>query len=305
MAWRLHLTDSPIRRLDILSGRPSILVGWMSAQRIAFLDLQNGAKRDERTLEPADTEDRHDEAWQTFVKSLTAPNGKFLPEVRTPKGIIYTTAEGDLRLYRLPAGELVLQTEDAETALPTKTGDTTPRFTALGMDRVDGLIAALDTDAKLHLFRRHERLGVFETGLTLSDEFRPLLVVSKGSSAVFLSDGAQIAAFDMNGKCKQRVHLHYRLGAINCSTDGRRFVATDLDSNVIRLYSGGELNPTHQRYATDLLAESKRAQLLAGDLPVSAALGPVAINSKGVVAFALAGTICVTNLTKMKAMPKA
>ncbi len=305
MAWRLHLTDSPIRRLDILSGRPSLLAAWSGALRVALLDLQNGAKREDRTIEPIDTDDRQGEPWQTFITSLIAPNHKYLSEVRTPKATIYTTAEGDLRLYRTPNGDLLLDNVDGERTLSTQIDGVQPRWVALGMDRANGLIAALDADARLHLFKQNERIGVVATELQISDEFRPILLVSKGNSAIFLSDGAQIAVFDPNGKCKRRVHLHYQLGAMSCSSDGRRFAATDLDSNVIRLYNGSDLQPTHQRHAADLLAESKRAQLLAGDLPTSAALGPVAINSRGVVAFALVGTICVTNLAKMTAMPSA
>ena len=113
-----------------------------------------------------------------------------------------------------------------------------------------------------------------------------------------------IVLMDSGGRVRKRLDVHYRLGAINCSPDGRRFVASDLDDNVVRIYDG-DLLPTHQRYAVDLLAEAKKSQLLASSATGQRALGPLAINNKGVLAFALSGTVCVTSLARMKAHPKA
>ncbi|MCZ2095918.1 MAG: hypothetical protein LC121_06520, partial [Anaerolineae bacterium] len=113
-----------------------------------------------------------------------------------------------------------------------------------------------------------------------------------------------VVLMDATGRVRKRLSLYYHLGAINCSPDGHRFVASDFDANVVRVYDGS-LTPTHQRFAVDLLTEAKRSQLLASTLTASAALGPLAINNKGVLAFAVSGTICVTSLARMKAHPKA
>ncbi len=152
--------------------------------------------------------------------------------------------------------------------------------------------------------KQHVRVGVFDTRLQIDEEFRPVLIVSADGTALFVSDGKRITAFDASGQIRQHLPLHYTLGAINSSPNGRRFVTSDLDATVIRIYDGN-LTPTHQRFAVDLLAEAKHAQLLSSASTISAAVGPLAINNKGVLAFAIAGTLCVTSLAKLKAHPKA
>ena len=86
MAWRMHLSDRTIRRLDILSGKPTVLAAWTQANRVTFLDLQNGSQQGDRTIEEVKTEDRRSEAWQEFVRTLTAPNGVYLPTGAHPAG---------------------------------------------------------------------------------------------------------------------------------------------------------------------------------------------------------------------------
>jgi hypothetical protein len=80
-------------------------------------------------------------------------------------------------------------------------------------------------------------------------------------------------------------------------------VLTDLDGNILRVYTGA-LEATHQRFAVDLLAESRRAQVEAIPESGRAALGAIAINSKGVLAFAVASTLCVTSLARLSVIPR-
>jgi hypothetical protein len=298
MAWRLHLSDRSIRRLDILSGKPAILAAWTQANRVSYLDLQNGTQQGDVTVDEVKADSRFDPRWADFIKCLLAPNGVYLPSVRALGVSVYMTADGQMRLYQTSPSELFLEVEGKEARL-----EVDGAFAAVVLDRSLGMLAALDTSAKLHLYQQHVRLGVFETGLRVDEEFSPTIVIAQAGTGLFLSDGQVVLAMDTSGRVRKRLNLHYRLGAINCSPDGHRFVASDMDSNVVRIYDG-DLLPTHQRYAVDLLAEAKKAQLLASASMSSAALGPLAINNKGVLAFALSGTVCVTSLARMKAHPK-
>lgn len=300
MAWRLHLSDRTIKRLDILSGKPSILAAWTATNRVSFLDLQNGSPRGELTIDPIKTNDRSGAAWQAFIATLAAPNGVPLPTARTPNAALYLSSDGKTRLAYTGGADLFLDIDGAESKLET---DVKSRFIAIGMDRGSGLLAALDAEANLHVYNRHVRAGVVATDLQISDEFRPALVVAASGGAVFVSDGETVVAVNAAAEVVSRLPLHYTLGAINCSPDARRFVTSDLDANVIRIHDG-KLIPTHQRFAIDLLADARRVQLLPSSLTASAALGPLAINNKGVLAFAVAGTVCVTSLSKLKAHPK-
>ncbi len=299
MAWRLHLSDRTIKRLDILTGKPTVLLAWTQANRLTFLDLQNGSTKGDRTIEDVNIPDRRSPLWQEFIGTLTAPNGVYLPMVRTRQAIIRTTADGKMRLYQTALGDLFLEIDGKESKLEV---DEKTTFIAVTFDRTLGLIAALDAAARLHIYQQHVRVGIFETGLTIDEEFRPTLTISQGGTALFLTDGHTLLLMDSGGRLRKRLDLHYRLGAMCCSPDGKRFAASDLDANLVRVYDG-DLIPTHQRHAVDLLAEAKRSQLLAS-LMASAALGPMAINNKGVLAFGISGTVCVTNLARMKAHPR-
>ena len=62
-------------------------------------------------------------------------------------------------------------------------------FIAVALDRSLGLLAALDSAAKLHIYQQHIRVGIFETGLTIDEEFRPTLAISQDGTALFLTDG--------------------------------------------------------------------------------------------------------------------
>jgi hypothetical protein len=299
MPWRLHLSDRTVKRLDILPGKPNVLAAWTQESRVSFLDMQNGAQRGERTIDPVSGDDRRGDAWREFVASLVAPNGVYLPTVRIRQAAIHMTADGQMRLYQTAPGDLYLEIDGKEAKLET---DGATEFNAVNLDRALGLMAALDSSARLHLYQQHVRLGIFETGLKIHEEFRPSLVISQGGASLFLTDGQTIVLMDATGRVRKRLDLHYRLGAISCSPDGHRFVVSDFDANVVRIYDG-TLTPTHQRFAVDLLTEAKRSQLLAS-AAASAALGPLAINNKGALAFALSGTICVTSLSRMKAHPR-
>jgi hypothetical protein len=304
MAWRLHLSDRTIKRLDILAGTPTLLAAWTQANRFTCLDLQNGSQRDDRTIEMPVSEDRTLPAWAQFVDTLTASNGVTLPALRAPRTLILATVDAKYRLYQTfptegGSPEVFLDVDGKEAQLELDSAV----FSALTMARASGLIAALDAEARLHIYRQHVRVGVFATGLQPDEEFRPTLAIADDGSTLALTDGHSIVLFDGEGVQRKRIDLHYRLGALTAAPDGKRFVVSDLDANVIRVYDA-DLLPTHQRFAVDLLAEAKKSQLFASSAMSSAALGPLAISSKGVLAFALAGTVCVTSLARMKANPK-
>lgn len=311
MAWRLQLSESTIKRLDILSGRPSLLAAWVRTDHVVFLDLQSGIQKSELTIEPAELRDRTGEAWKTFLGLTRSPNSACLPMVRAKGGVVFSSSDGTKRLNYAGGRDLYLDVDGTETRLDQPATDADSArlanrdpFVAVGMDRAFGIVAALDTSANLTLFNERTRVGVFATGLTISDEFRPILLVTKGSSTILITDGRKLLAMDSSGRVRSSIDLHYTIGAMGCSSDGRRLVISDQDANVVRVYSGTDLRPTHQRHSVDLLAEAKRAQLLSMPEAGRAAIGPLAINSKGVLAFAIAGTLCVTSLARMKSVPR-
>ncbi len=297
MAWRLHLTDRIVRRIDILSGKPNMLAAWTNTDHVYFMELQNGGKLTDRMIEPPNT--RASAMWTVFVKGLHAPNSVYLPTVRTAQGVVYQLANGKKRLYRVSDSEVVLEVEGVETRLDTADH----KMITLALD--DALVVGLDATGALHYYRQTVHTASIDTKMRLTDEMQPHLAIVEGGTGVFVSDGEQIALFDGEGILVKTMHTGYTVGALACSPDGTFLLTGDLDSNIIRVYNGKNFTPTHQRFAVDLLADAKKTQSISSALAANTAVGTLAITNKGVIVFAMSGMICATNLTRMTAMPNA
>jgi hypothetical protein len=299
MAWRLHLTDRSVRKLEILAGKPNVLAAWTLSNRVTFLDLQNGNRIEDRTIEAPATEDRSAASWRAFVNDLTAPNGVYLPIVRANPLTIYQTIDGKYRLYRISESEWHFAVDEREQLLEIERGT---KFIAVAFDAESALIAALDREARLHVYRQGTRTGMFDSRLSLTDELQPRIEIAGG--VIYVSDGQRLASFQPDGAAAQRLTLAYAMGDMGVSPDGHFLAAADLDANVIRVYDGHEFTALYQRFAVDLLADAKKTQLLASAGTTGAAIGSLALTNKGVVAFALSGMVCATSLARMKPVPR-
>ncbi len=300
MAWRLYLSDRPIRRLDILPDKPSLLAAWTLADRVTYLDLQTGALAGEATLSALDLTVRHGKAADEQRKQYTASNLMCLPQIKSAHGMLYNNRDGTVQLYIIGNRELILVEGDAETPLDL---EKSARPLLVAMDPVQILVGVLTTAGKLILYDRAQRLGTFDTGLTFEVDNRPALILNAQANLILISNGQRAVVMDKTGKIQHTTETPFGVGAVASSPDGKYVIMSDLESNVLRVYSGKTLVPTHQRFAVDLIADSKRAQLMSGSFIPNAAIGPVGINAKGTVVFAMSGMICVTSIAKMKPLP--
>jgi len=299
MAWRVHLTNQAIQRLDILKGKPSLLAVWTRRDRVHCFNLNTGAEVGEQTINGGKSDERKSAAWQVFLKGLTAPNNAPLPQVRVGGLTILTTDDGLMRLY---ASDGTLSVEIEGKEIPLETGG--KGVIAVGLDRFLGLVAALDEDGKLHIFQQHIPVGVFDMELDLETGVMPAVVLARGGAAIFVTDGRKIIRTDSGAKSRKVFEAHYFIGRMACSPDGSLLAASDTDNGVIRLYNGKDLTPTHQRHAIDLLAEATQVQLIADLPPENIALSALAVSDKGLLAFAMSGVVCVTEGDQMDALPR-
>jgi hypothetical protein len=241
------------------------------------------------------------EPWRPAIQALwaamRAPNGELLPYARYESRVVHAAADGSTRLYRLSPSEWVFEA-DGETRLLEL--EASVRFVAVAFDRMQGITAALDSSGRVHVYRRALRVGVFPTPLTLQDDLQPEITIADGGAVIAVGDGQRIALVGVDGTIYKTLNLHYALGALALSPDGKALVTGDLDAGVIRVYGGKDWAPTHQRFAVDLLADARRAQLVGAGTTSGAALGPIAVGAKGALAFAIAGTVCATSIARMK-----
>jgi hypothetical protein len=301
MTWQIRLPSGNIRRLDILPGKPALLAVWMRTDYVRYFDLRDGMAQGESTFSSPAHNKREDDTWQTFVHTLKAPNNAVLPVVRSGETTIYSSADGRLRLYHTGSADLYLEDEGQEVQLDSSGAN---QFVALTFDPLLGVIAALDEKARLHIYLQNIPVGAFETGLTLQPELRPATVIAHSGGMIFVSNGQKLVLIDNSGNILKTLDAHYYIGHMTCSPNGNRLAVSDIESGVIRVYSGSELIPMHQRFAVDLL---ERAQVDHGQeisVPESAAVSALTINNQGVIAFALSGYVCVSETGLMDTLPR-
>jgi hypothetical protein len=299
MAWRLHLTNQAIRRVDILPGNPALAAAWAGRGRVSYFDLESGVPAGEAVHRAPVGEPRQGIKWQEFVTGLTAPNGAPLPFVQAGGAAVHTTEDGRMRLYHTGA-DLFLESEGKEIKLETGGA----AFIAVGLDRFLGLVAALDENCRLTIYQQHIRVGVFETGLQAGEYLQPVVAVANGGSAIFACDGRQVALLDSGGRVRRRLNAHYAIGRLACSPNGRLIATSDAETGVIRVYNGADFTPTHQRHALDLLQEATQIQLIEDIPPGAAGVGALGVHNTGDLAFAVSGMICVTHVKHMTALPR-
>lgn len=297
-SWRTTFDQPQLRSLDFMAGKPSVLAVWPTHDRVIFLDAQRGIRLGERGLSPPPT--RGGEPWHQFIQALVAPNQQFMPYVRVPGGGLWLSADGRMRVIQQPDG-LWLQMDGREERLTTPTDQS---FTTLTLDRELGLIAALDREGKLHLYQQRLRIGSYDIGLN-PELGRLRLVISQGGSALYASDGEQIVLVGSNGRVRKQLALHYEPGTLACSPDGKLLAVSEGEINMLRVYKGGDLTLSCQRFASDLLADAKRATTeISITNPTLTALGAMALSDRGGLAFALGGTVCVSSTERMSAPPR-
>lgn len=301
MAWRLHLANQAIHHLDLIDGDPPIVAVWLRQDRVAFYHLETGVVVGEQTLEFPLDENRQSPVWRAWIAGLCAPNSARLPAIRTPGRTVYISEDGHLQLDFVGGAELYLYTNGTEVKLDTNGAE---RLEAVALDRLMGLSAALDQAGQLYIYQQHLRVGIFDVGLSAQEEARPMVAIERGGNAIYATDGRQVIMTDSTGKIMNQMRTHFPIRQMACSPHGRYLAFSDVDVGVIRVYSGKDLTLTHQRFAVDLVAEATQVQLLADMPPASVAAGSLGINAAGVLAFAMSGVVCVSELSHMDEVPR-
>ena len=303
MNWRLHLTNQAIRDLQIIAGKPPLLAVWTQADRVDFYDLAAGVHYGCRQIgDPPADKDYLSDDWRFFLTHLVDSKRRAcLPVVSARQTTIYATADGSLKLFREPYGRLTVLAGDKLRVLETIAADS---LAAVGFDRSQGLVAALDAKGRLSIYRRGAWRGEFDMGLRLDRLRTSSVAVARGGRLIFLTDGEQIVMADANGAVLKRVDVHYKIRQIACSPDGDMVVASDNQAGLIRVYSGADLTHSHQRFAQDLIAAAQQIQLMADLPPVSAAINALVAGRRGAVGFAMSGVICMTNVSQMARLPR-
>ena len=302
MNWRIHLTNQAIRELHSLSGKPNLLAVWIQGNRVEFYDMETGALHGQRQIGLPPDEDYLSDAWQLYLSSLVDIKERaYLPIVSTARATIYTSDDGKLHLFREPYNSLKLMTDGKLFQLDTSHAES---FLSLDIDRALGIVAALDTGGRLSIYQQEIFIGDFDIGLTVDELRGATVIISNGGGTIFATDGKQIIMTDISGEILHRLVVHYNIRQIACSSGGGMVVTSDNEAGLIRVYSGSDLIPTHQRFAVDLIAEAQQVQLMADLPPLSVAISALTAGNRGAIGFAMSGVICMTNVNQLTKLPR-
>ncbi|GAB5494650.1 MAG: hypothetical protein Phog2KO_48650 [Phototrophicaceae bacterium] len=264
--------------------------------------MDNGTLLNELTLGSAPEAERTSDEWLNFISQTKAPNSNYyLPYIQTQIGDILSTDDGALRIYRQRDERVFIETDGIEQELLIEGGE---QLISMDLDGALGTFVALDETLKLHIYQQNIRIGTFDIGLKQSEDLRPVVTVSRGGSAIYATDGRRIVYVNSAGVIQKTLETHYYIGQLSASPSGAMVITSDMESGVLRVYKGDKLVLTHQKFAIDLLADANQVQLLADLPPVGTAISTITAHSKGILAFALSGVVCVTHVKHMDEVPR-
>lgn len=296
MAWRIHLSNQTIQRLHILREQLPVLAVATREPRIHFYHFETGVFVADVAFPP--NIDFYDEA----LPIMMGPRQEvFLPVVRNGLLEVHFSHDGTKRLIRESADRFIFITTDGQRLLPLRAAST---FVAVVMARETGTIAALDEHARLHLFEDGELMGTFPTRLEWTASARPAVKIADDGRLIVVSNGRLVTILNSEGRMIEQAQMHYFIGQLSCSPNGRTLLTSDLESGVLRVYQADRLLLTHQRFAIDLLTDANRLQLMTDSPPEHTAISALVAGPRGALAFALGGVVCVTDVQKLVPVPR-
>lgn len=291
MAWRVHLANQAIRTLHILLAKAPVLGAWTRPDHIELFDLETGASLGAKTfaIQPATAKSDY---WAQF----TVMDSLYVPALHQT----WLTEDGKRRTQWSGDSRLSISHEEVQTLL---TLDARPL--ALEQDRQQGIVAFIEAVGTLRFVQNGTLSAPFDIGLQPTRDHRIQLLISRGGQTLYATDGTTLVAINGSGKVRKRITAHYDIGTIACSPTGTMLVTTDTESGVMRVYRGEDLVQTHQKFSIDLVAKAQQVQLIADLPPSMTTVSSLAVYVQGVIAFAMAGVVCVSDTIAMDELPRS
>lgn len=297
--WRLDLSDRPLYAVQIMDGEPPQVAAWTARDEVHFFGARHGAfYAMRRVVCPPDVTPDTGSSWVTFLETLHAPNGAYLPVVDTGTTVIHSTHDGRLRVYQQPFDHLLLDADGRQSALAC---DGMP-LVAVGVDRDLGTVGAVSADSTLHIFLQRVYVGAFALELDGQADVSAVLLPDAAGELLVVST-ACIQVVDMSGQVVARLAAPASIGCAACSPDGDLVVTADREEAIIRVYDG-DLHLLRQGSAADLLARAAPLQLLDVLPDPEATPEALAVANDGTLVIAVEGILCRTDVDALAPLPQ-
>jgi hypothetical protein len=292
--WRLDLSDDPLAAVQVLDGNPVQIGAAADPHTMQFYAAATGAHygtlHTDTQLQPEDS------AWQSFLETLRAPNGAYLPVADTGQYRVYSTYDGRLHLCWRRGGSLLVDMDGQRTTLP-RNGDAP--VVAAGLDREFGMVAVLDDAGRLHIYQQSVYVGAF--ALDPRPHGHPAVMLPDAAGLVLVADANWLQVVGAGGDLQRKLALPAAFGRATCSPDGSQIVISD--HTTLHVYTA-ELTLVRQGALLEVLERAQPVQLLGGlplpDVPPEV----IAVGNDGTLVFAVTGVLCVSHVDTLPALPQ-
>lgn len=297
LGWRLWVAHGPLHGVAMIPGARLLVILWDTPRRAYAFDAHRAEFLADLKIPAVPPGMPPSDAWGAFLRALRGPGRTWLPHVRAGMWGVHTSHDGRFRLLHYGEHDLITQIEGEFTRLP-RDGEASLRAAAL--DRDLGTIAALDTQARLHVFQQVVYVGAFP----LAVENGPaLLSLADAAGSILVGSGAALRLVDLAGRVLAQARLPAPVVACSIAPNGAWIAA--VTASGLHIYDAGLL-PVRHAALPELLNRLDPFDAPSADAePEGAGMSrAVAVASDGTLAFAVGGVVGVTYLDALEALPQ-
>ncbi len=297
-AWRLHLSNQSIQRVDILPADRPVLAVWTRRDRVAYYLMSTGTPLGDVTITLPPLDVRSGDGWRAFLDSLRGPSGVGLRQVQLNGAVLHLSA--DCKSYVLHQNEGTLHYRSGDSAEQRLLLKDAGALRALNLSADGQRLYALDAQSRLHRYVGGVHSGISDLKPSDDDSASiTQLCIAHDAQVLYAAEERRVLRVSPEGKVLKRAAVPQVIQRMGCSADGRWLLTSDLDTGVIRLYDGLTLTQSHQRFSIDLLMEARQIQLIADLPPMTAAVSALAVSNTPEVVVAMSGGVCVAGTGAM------
>lgn len=295
--WRVHLSDLPLPRIDLVPGNPVLIAAWLSPAHVKFFEVENGTFWGDLCLNPPLDGDWQVADWSSFIATLQAPNGAILPWACAADTVILSSLDGRMRLYHDPARGLTLENDGVLHELRQSQGI---QGSVVGLDRELGTVWSMGGDGVLQVFQQHFFIGAF----TIWDDDPDMVTLLSPDAydLVTVVEGRRISTVDMSGQRHTEYVSDSLIRAAACTSSGDWTVIAESTGGALRLLNS-DLNVIYQQSIDVLVRHTVSVQLFDRRPRLNAPVSAVAVLESGDIFFAIDGSLCAVGPHLLASVP--
>lgn len=298
MSWWLDRSDGAIFQVGIIEGAPRLVAVWVTRSVVEFYAVDTGAFHGMLELAAPAVIDPAAQSWRDYVERLRAPSGIPLAAAEMETGSVLISHDGRFRLYWDNVQGLLLDSDDAQTALPRHDD---ALVLSVGLDRELGTIGLVTQSGMVEFYQQHVYVGGYV--FAGSDDGAPVAIaLPDAAEAAVVFFEHSISSVDLSGRVRHKTALSFSLGSGVCAPSGEVLAASDRLTPIVRIYDG-ELIAVAQGDVRDVIASAHPLHLMARGPRLGTSVDAIALADDGTFVFAIDGVVCCSHVTYLPELP--